>query len=956
MSVSPVIRAALALLAVACDPAPPPADAGTDGGADARVSDPCEGFVVPERPDVSSCEDVDPERPDLLVACLYGSGHAGRWVVDGEGLPGYDLAIEQRCDPAGMHWSPRPSPEGDPLHLVGNGRGLVAMARASGGVEIYSQDRGHKWINRVDTWVDPREPDYPPQLGSVAYVVVDGEVRSTRFEDLPVGEALERQSRRFGVGYVETITRWDDLVVRRRVLAPETDARALVSEVSVEDRSGAAREVAVVELWDVNLHEVVVELATSDVTLSVTERIDRARRHFMDAFEHVVRWDPSRRAARVETFATSAPPGVDRLTPSEEDWFPEPMYLAALDGEPDAAWLLASELWEGTDRAPPSALAGPGAAGAREERVGGADQPVALALRVPLEVPAGGSATSRFAFGYVPGGGSDEAALAELSADPGALYASSREAWRGRMIWAAFDGLEHAGAVQRELAWSSYYAVANATFDEYHGVRLAGQGGSYKYIHGLDGAIGDLCLFADALLYVEPELARDTLTYVLGTQASSGHELGGGRFPYATTGVGTYSDVSIYTQRSDAYWLVPSSVARYVAATRDAAWLREEVPFWPRHEGEAGDAVEHVRRGLAYATEVLGFGARGFPAMGTNDYADGILQLSPEPTTPTGASSVFNALFVAQGLPLAAEVLAPEDAALAAELDEIARAQVALLEDEAWSGSHYERGFADSGNPLAPDYLFVEPQVLPILAGLTDEPRRDALLDLVELYFETPLGAMTTVELGGSGPGGGPDAPQIGGVWPVASAWVTDAWSRRDPGRGWSSFVRNTLFTHGALYPHLWYGIWSGPDSYNGPDHPRAGEADAHIATALTDYPVLNAHVHLGPIRALLGILGVEPTAAGLAVRPRVPTEEWSVRLPRLWLEHTADRFSGRIVVAADGPVELRARLPAALRGGPVSVTVDGAAVPATADGDDVVFAIDARAEVFASWSIEAAP
>ncbi|MEZ4337281.1 MAG: hypothetical protein R3B82_11700 [Sandaracinaceae bacterium] len=488
--------------------------------------------------------------------------------------------------------------------------------------------------------------------------------------------------------------------------------------------------------------------------------------------------------------------------------------------------------------------------------------------------------------------------------------------------------------MQRELAWSSYMAIANATFDEYQGVRLAGQGGSYKYIHGLDGAIGDLALFADALLFVDPDLSRDTLTYAMGFQAASS-EPRAGRYPYATTGVGSYSDVGIYDLRTDAYWLVPSSVARYAAVTRDIGFLDRDVAFWPHAEGDTGTVRDHVTRGLDFAeSDTLGYGARGLVAIGTNDYADGILQLSPEETSPSGSSSVFNAALIALGFPLAADVFGGP---LGERMRGIAASQTAALDAEAWTGDHYRRGFADNGNPLAPDYLFVEPQVLPILAGLVDDARRDALLDLVASTFETPLGAMTTVRID-SGPSGGADAPQIGGVWPVASAWVTDAAARRDAGDGWSSFVRNTLFHHGELYPEIWYGIWSGPDSYNGPDHERAGEADAHIATALTDYPVFNAHVHLGPIRALMGLLGLEATSTGLRVTPRVPTERWTVRFPRLWLEHRADRFSGRVFTTVDAQIELRVLVPEALRAG--AVTVDGA-TSVTRDGDEVVFTLD---------------
>ena len=120
--------------------------------------------------------------------------------------------------------------------------------------------------------------------------------------------------------------------------------------------------------------------------------------------------------------------------------------------------------------------------------------------------------TRRFAFGYVPGGGTPDAAVAELRGRAGSLLNDTAAAWKQRLIWAAFPGLADACVAQREIAWASYNMLANTTFDEYRNVRLLGQGGSYKYIHGLDGAMGDLALFAEALLLHDPQMAADTLT------------------------------------------------------------------------------------------------------------------------------------------------------------------------------------------------------------------------------------------------------------------------------------------------------------------------------------------------------------------------------------------------------------------------------------------------------------
>ncbi len=559
--------------------------------------------------------------------------------------------------------------------------------------------------------------------------------------------------------------------------------------------------------------------------------------------------------------------------------------------------------------------------------------------------------TRRFAFGYVPGGGAPDAAVAELRARAPTIASDTAASWHDRLVWAAFPGLARAGAVQRELAWAAYNVLANATFDEYRGVRVMGQGGSYKYIHGLDGAMGDLAIFADALDWLDPALARETLLYTLASQ-HAGTDVTPWRYPYATTGVGSFNDVGIYGQRSDAYYLVPSSVGRYVAATRDASILDERVPYWPESAGATGTVLEHLDRGLDYGTGTLGIGARGIVAMGTGDYADGIASLATEPATPTGTSSTYDAGFIVTGFPLAADVVRSRDVPLADRMRALAASQATALTTEAWEGRWFYRGFVDSGNPLAPELLFLEPQLFPMLAGLVDSARRDVLLDAITTYLETPIGAASTVPIDATGPVGGVDRPQIAGIWPVANAWLTEAYSLRDAGQAWSSFTRNTLATHADAYPDVWYGIWTGPDSFNGPGSARPGEADAHLATALTDYPALNAHAHTSPLRALAGILGISGTVAGLRIEPRVPTETFAVVLPRLTLRSAPDEISGSVTASASETLQMHVSLPTGLRAGPLVVRVDGSVVAHVAVPGAVEFPLDARVDAPVTWRV----
>ena len=69
------------------------------------------------------------------------------------------------------------------------------------------------------------------------------------------------------------------------------------------------------------------------------------------------------------------------------------------------------------------------------------------------------------------------------------------------------------------------------------------------------------------------------------------------------------------------------------------------------------------------------------------------------------------------------------------------------------------------------------------------------------------------------------------------------------------------------------------------------------MATALTDYPALNVHVHAGPLRALVGLLGIRGTGTGMIVEPGVPDETFQVIFPRL----TLASFSTELEVEVKG-------------------------------------------------------
>lgn len=151
-------------------------------------------------------------------------------------------------------------------------------------------------------------------------------------------------------------------------------------------------------------------------------------------------------------------------------------------------------------------------------------------------------------------------------------------------------------------------------------------------------------------------------------------------------------------------------------------------------------------------------------------------------------------------------------------------------------------------------------------------------------------------------------------------------------------------------------GNWTGPDSWNGPDHDRPGEADAHVATALTDYPAGNTHMHTGPLRALMGVLGIDGDGGRLRLAPRLPTETFAVRWPRLRLDGAPDRLAGAFIPSGAGGFTLELLLPSGLRGGSPVVAIDGAPAAFTRDGDLVAIAVVGQAGVPLEFELSLAP
>ncbi|UCC62323.1 MAG: hypothetical protein JSV36_16330, partial [Anaerolineae bacterium] len=191
-----------------------------------------------------------------------------------------------------------------------------------------------------------------------------------------------------------------------------------------------------------------------------------------------------------------------------------------------------------------------------------------------------------------------------------------------------------------------------------------------------------------------------------------------------------------------------------------------------------------------------------------------------------------------------------------------------------------------------------------------------------------------------------------GGVWPSINGTLIWALALVDGRMAWDEWKKNTLAWHAQAYPEIWYGTWSGPDSYNSAlsrypgqtmfDEALLTDGASDRESALgglnwTDFPVMNMHPHAWPLYDVVKLIGVEFTPDGVQLTPTLPLEAYRFASPLLGLEKSAAGYSGWYAPAVGGRWRIRLHLPDGVRSQFARLEVNGAEGP-LACADDGAF------------------
>jgi hypothetical protein len=863
----------------------------------------------------------------------YGSGHFGQWITDPFGLPAYRYTCDQVHDPKAI--SPTDAvfrAPTDQFHQIGNGR-VVALASNYGYIQLREDEGGAKFLN-----------DYNPQQGhyggGIGYLN-DGKTTLATYYP---GDA-ESFERVFGMGYLRKTVRGGGYAADHVIFAPFGDDPVLVSQVTIRNDTRAAATLKWTEYWGCQTYE----FCNYQGDLTETEQ-HLERRRVADQFRH--RFEPlPGQMGLVERKRFEGTPPKFQTGPGgahEADLAPPATFLASLGDMPTALACKGSAFLGAGGIREPDGVRSP-----LDEELSEQGKNAALILQQSLTLAPGESRTLHFLYGYLTEGAEAAALIARCRQDIDTLFARSCAQWKR-------DGIEFKAAeepwAEREITWSHYYLRSGMTFEDFTGEHVLSQGHTYQYIQG--GAVGgrDMVNHVLPFIYTHPDLVKEDLRYyckILRTDGSIADTTGYGMVSPSRAPDNGPSDVDL--------WLLWTA-AEYILATRDLAFLDEEVVTYPLHGPGSGKAKvrDCLARAWEFQTKVVGRGKHGLMRSLTGDWNDN-LQLDscpPKDTVQcrTQGESVMNSAMAGYVYDLYAS-LREFAGAPAAEVDAI-RAEAESHRQAVraqWTGRWFRRAWfgPDRGWAGEGDNFWLEPQPWAIVGGAATEEQKRILVGNIDKLVRrpSPIGAMLgnkgNREFGKVGERVG--QAEDGGVWPAINQTLVWALGKVDAAMAWDEWKKNTLARHAEAYPDIWYGIWSGPDTYNSTLNKNPGQtmiSDIILqprgvepgmfsyATdfGMVDFPVMNMHPHSTVINALTKLVGAEFSPDGLTLTPALPLASYSFGSPLLGLERSPSGYSGWYAPSGKGGNwTIRLLIPDAARFGRLRVNGAGKLMRAAA-------------------------
>lgn len=871
----------------------------------------------------------------------YGSGNFGVWIEDEFGLPAFRYTANQTTDPRAVtDVRPGVLSSTEHIHQVGNDR-ITALASNYGHVRVRQDEGCPKLLNDFD-------PEMSEFGGGLGYLT-DGEQTLSTYYD---GSDAEFE-RIFGMGYYRKRVAKKDYAIDQVIHAPFGDDPVLLSQVTISNHSNVAVTLRWVEYWGCQPFQFSFRSALEGTFGKRTQtewRRDMGRR-----FRHeVARVSSGRGLLDSKTFAgrsaeeeaawertkaimKAMPLGfyspVENLRPGTEfECLDVPQtFLVSLDGAASGFSSDAALFFGAGGAANPSGLKQ-----TLGEKPGDSATHAGLLIECTVHLEPNESRTLSFLYGYLPHGFLLDALVDKYERSKDSALKSTSEEWKRNGM--RFD-VPAEPWIKREAAWNHYYLRSSLTYDDFFDEHILNQNGFYEYTMGFQGAARDPLQHSMPFLFSNPEIMKSILRYTLKEVRDDGS------LPYAIVGHGVVAPMQSDKASDLPMWLLWTA-SEYVLATRDLDFLKEKIPA--RLSAEAGRTAtvsELLERCYRHQVRDVGVGQHGVMRMLVDDWNDGLIYTwasSAMKECMEQSESVLNSAMAAWVFEEYARLLeyAGNSAGPAQELRKSAEQHREATRAQ-WNGKWFRRAWlGPTLGWLGETTLWIEPQPWAILSGAATEAQsRELVRTMNALLRQGPLGAAQMSDgpdmrsKGSNGVG----TLELGAIWPSLNQTLVWALAGIDPAMAWEEWKRNTLACHAESYPDIWYGVWSGNDSWNSTLSKHPGGAANEQYFRGTDFPVLNLHAHACSLYSASKLVGMEFTPEGLKLSLRLPAEVYRFDSPLVGVVKTNGRYEGWYMPSRAGSWKVEIALPDEAARGVASLEVNGKALALKRQADGAI-------------------
>jgi cellobiose phosphorylase len=821
-----------------------------------------------------------------------GSGHFGKWIIDEHKLPAYYYTCDQINDPkAYTPLNEKLRSNNEHLHQVGNDR-LVGVASNFGYIQIRQDEGCPKFLNDYD----PVENQF---AGGIGYLIDRDNSLSTFYcED---GASFERI---FGIGYFRKIVKKHNLSVDQVIFAPYGDDPIIISQVTISNNTKSSKNLRWIEYWGCKSYQfsaLAYYAAYGKKDLSI---MNEKRREFSSKFTHEfslindiglleTKYFQGRKNSRKKEI----------LTPIYESKTSPKTFLVSLNGSIDGFSTYGLEFFgEGGVKNPD------GLYKILDSNLNITDDRGALILEKKIHLEPGETQTLYFAYGYLLENDSLDDLIKKYKADIFNQWIFSSKCWKRNNVLLS---IPNENWIKRELLWHNYYVRSAMTYDDYFKEHILSQGSVYQYIIGAQIAARDLLQHVLPFIYCDFIIVKEIIRYILKTIKKNGE------IPYGIVGNGMIMPLPFYPSDLELWLLWVTS--EYVMATKDIEFLDEEIPTYPIYGTQARTTTVLKQLLLCYEhfTKITRTGKHGLQRLSTGDWNDGAVMghapVERHEEIRTKGESVLNAsmaIYVFNKFAELLKLINQDD--IAKDVINYGKSQREAVKSQ-WNGQWFKRAwFTDDLGWIGDRNLWLEPQPWAIIGNAIEKDRSSDLINNIDKLLRKPskIGARILSK--------GIDSMKRevgmrvnGGIWPSINGTLIWALSLVNSEMAWEEWEKNTLAFHAESFPDIWYGIWSGPDTYNSDLSKFHGQThffeyfitgdpkdkkimlEDPFGVSWTDFPVMNLHPHAWPIFNLIHLIGANFTKDGIEITPSLPKEEYYFNSPLLGFSKSKQGYSG---------------------------------------------------------------